>query len=439
MINTIKKEMAIGFLRHYVRFSMIKNNIPDERAAMDKILTSLPILAFSGDQTEKIGASFIAKNKELFNFDILYPANGVEIKDFENLFNVPASAIDKKLPLETCTFISLFHGGEELRTLCRDFEYGIEDDVFRLFPKKISWKDIRKKEFSETFIIENVENVDWDVICRQPLTEEIMRKYADKINFNTVSQCQHLSEDFMDYFKSKLNWSYLSCHQVMSQKFIADNAKLVDWLDIIKYQQIEETFIDENATNIPWASLAESKPNLSMTFIKKHRNELGYKQMAEYQSLDEDFIEENYSHFSRFGAIEKLFSYQKLSKSFIDKHNDDIVSKRYTNKPQWETLFCNQKITHFDFKGTTVYKYVDIDEIKTIINCHKGPVMVLAKNSEMYYRTVYVNNKNVYRIVCTTYGYKSWEKCRGPLGSGEFTLTEVIALIKTTIKEAKTQ
>jgi len=442
MINIIKKEMAINFLRHYVRTYMITNNISDTKEAVDRILHALPILAFSGDSTQKIGANFIVKNKFLFTYENLYPANGEAIRDFENLFNVPAVVVNKILPVETCNFINIFHTSEDLKTVCRDNDAGVDDNIFRLFPKKINWDDVREKKFSEDFVEENKMNINWKVISLQKgLTEEFMNKHPDKLNMNLISELQKLSEKFMDYHKLTLNWDRLSHHQIMCEDFIHEHANLVNWDNISFYQNICEDFVDRHADKINFTQYCKNKHvKLSTSFINKHFTKFNLTTLVEEQMLDENFIQEKYECFKseRFkstNSLATIFRKQKLSKSFIDKHTEDIKSRGSDYAPRWEDLFDNPNILYFDFKGTIVYKNVSAENLYTLIANHKGAVMFKLINSNMYFRTVFVRNKNSYRVVQTDNGYKNWSPCTSPLGSCTFTFDEVVAKAKSTVIE----
>jgi hypothetical protein len=416
---------------------MIANNISDTKEAVDRILHALPILAFSGDATQKIGANFIAKNKFLFTYENLYPTNGEAIRDFENLFNAPAVVVNKILPIETCNFINIFHNSEDLKTICKDNDAGVDDNIFRLFPKKINWGDVREKKFSEDFVEENEMNINWDVISRQKgLTEEFINKHPDKLNMNLISEIQKLSEKFMDYHKLKLNWTRLSYHQIMSEDFIHEHADFVDWDKISIKQNICEDFANKHADKINFIGYCKNEHvKLSTMFINKHFTKFNLTTLCESQKLDENFIHEKYDRFKNANSLTAIFRNQKLSKTFIDNHIDDIVSRGNYYRPRWEDLFDNANILHFDFKGTIVYKNISVDNLHTLIANHKGAVMFKLLNSNMYLRTVFVRNKNSYRVVQTYNGYKNWSPCTSPLGSNTFTFDEVVAKAKSTVKE----
>jgi len=432
MLNTIKKEMATTFLRHYVKLYMLKKGVSGEAEAIEKITKELPILAFSNDETDKIGASFISKNKDLFTLENLYPSDEAEISGFDSLFNVPATTVEGHAALETTAFINMFHVGDDLAKLCKDNEAGLDDNVFRLYPKKISWSNISKKKFSADFLEENVEKIDWKNVCRnQVLTEDFMKKYASKINWNYISQYQKLSEEFMDYYKEMLNWSYLCMHQKLSEDFMAEHTDKLDWTDASQHQLMTEKFIEEHKGKVSWMNICKYK-NLSSAFLEKHYDSIHMQHTTQFQNLDQSFIDKHYDDWNKVQR-KNVFSYQALSKTFCDRYKDNIKSRSNNDDPLWSDLFDNKKLLNFDFKGTIVHKDVDINDVKSIIAHHKGPVMVKAKHSEMYFRSMYVRNHNKYRLVRTESGNKNWEKMTNALGLELFELDEVITVISRTV------
>jgi hypothetical protein len=225
MIEIIKRDMAVSYLRHYVRTYMISQNISDTKEAMEKIIQDMPILMFSSDANEKIGANFISKNRFLFTHETLYPTIEETIRDFDNLFNTEAKIVNKILPVETYNFVNIFHKESLLKELFNTNDAGTDDTVFSLFPKKIEWGNVNGKIFSEDFIEANAATMNWRTISRQKnLSEAFMTRNADKLNMEIISKTQVLSEDFMELHKTQLSWNELSTYQVMSEEFMVKHS-----------------------------------------------------------------------------------------------------------------------------------------------------------------------------------------------------------------------
>ncbi len=431
MLNTIKKEMAVSFLRHYVKLFMLKNTVSGEEEAIAEITKKLPILAFSEDETEKIGASFISKNKWMLDVAILYPTNGTEINSFDSLFEIPAATVEGHAALETCTFFNVFHDGNKLSDLCRKEEAGLDDAVFSLFPKKISWSSVRDKKFSAEFLEENVEKMNWSTICStQELTEEFMRKYADKLKWDDVSRHQKLSEEFMDYFMDKLVWYNLCEYQTMSEEFMSEHTEKMDWNTASRHQEMSIEFIETFKEKLNWNHLCRHK-DLPSSFIETHWDRIDVSTVLQCANLDESLLEKKYGDFYD-RQKNNLFSYQGVSKAFCDRHKNDIRSR--SSGATWQNLFDNKKLLHFDFKGTIIHKDVEIDDVESLIDCHKGPIMVKPQRCAMYFRTVFVRSKNRYRVTTTPNGYKNWKKRFSPLESDLFTIDETMALISSKVR-----
>ena len=62
---------------------------------------------------------------------------------------------------------------------------------------------------------------DWVWLSKhEGLTEDFIRKFADKVEWEWISQYQHLSEGFIREFKDKVDWLCISRYQRLSENFI---------------------------------------------------------------------------------------------------------------------------------------------------------------------------------------------------------------------------
>jgi len=84
-----------------------------------------------------------------------------------------------------------------------------------------TWRAISQFPLSDDFIRKFQDKVDWDFISGSvPLTENFIEEFQDKINWDSVSKSQNLSEDFIRQCQDKLDWKWLSRYQVLSEDFI---------------------------------------------------------------------------------------------------------------------------------------------------------------------------------------------------------------------------
>jgi hypothetical protein len=92
---------------------------------------------------------------------------------------------------------------------------------------KINWNKVSENTtFSIPFILTycNKLNLHW-VFIRHQLSENVLRSIIKKVKLNndlfrTLSQYQSLSEEFMREFQDKLDWNWISCRQIISNDFI---------------------------------------------------------------------------------------------------------------------------------------------------------------------------------------------------------------------------
>ena len=80
---------------------------------------------------------------------------------------------------------------------------------------KIEWEEYYNPDFN------------WDRISfyENELSEDFIREFKDKVNWEILSFYQTLSEDFIRKLKNKVNWRGISKHQELSEKFIREFKK----------------------------------------------------------------------------------------------------------------------------------------------------------------------------------------------------------------------
>ena len=70
------------------------------------------------------------------------------------------------------------------------------------------------------------------------VSEDIIRRYAAKVNWNNISFNQTLSEGFIREYTEKVNWKYISSCQILSEPFIREFADKVDWRNLTVEQKL---------------------------------------------------------------------------------------------------------------------------------------------------------------------------------------------------------
>jgi hypothetical protein len=75
------------------------------------------------------------------------------------------------------------------------------------------------------------------------MSEELIEKYQDEVDWMIISGCQRLSEGFIEKFKYKVNWMVISIHQKLSEEFIENHQDIIDWYYISECQNLSEEFV----------------------------------------------------------------------------------------------------------------------------------------------------------------------------------------------------
>ena len=84
-----------------------------------------------------------------------------------------------------------------------------------------TWRPISQLMLSDDFIRKFQDKLDWDFISGSvPLTENFIKEFQDKSYWDSVSKSQNPSEDFIRQYQDKLNWKWISRYQVLSEDFI---------------------------------------------------------------------------------------------------------------------------------------------------------------------------------------------------------------------------
>ena len=124
---------------------------------------------------------------------------------------------------------------------------GLTEDFIRKFADKVDWDGISSyQHLSEGFIREFADRVDWYYISTcQHLSEDFIREFKDRVYWGCISAYQHLSEDFIRKFKNKVDWDCISMYQYLSDDFIREFKGRVGWDYISKYQHLSKEFIQE--------------------------------------------------------------------------------------------------------------------------------------------------------------------------------------------------
>ena len=82
------------------------------------------------------------------------------------------------------------------------------------------FKDIKNKISWEQYYNPDFNWYDWMFYYNNILTEDFIREFQDKVDWEYISIYQNLSEDFIKEFQNKVNWRIISKYQKLSEDFI---------------------------------------------------------------------------------------------------------------------------------------------------------------------------------------------------------------------------
>ena len=185
---------------------------------------------------------------------------------------------------------------------------GLTEDFIRKFADKVEWYCISEyQRLSEDFIREFADKVEWcPISIYQHLSEEFIREFADRVNWICISEYQSLSEDFIREFKDRVDWFYISEHQRLSEDFIREFADKLDWDWISKYQYLSEDFIREFSVRLDWFHIADSWHYKSTEEKKKEVMDTGL-----YECHDDYFIAYKGIRADRYSRFNFRYQYLK--------------------------------------------------------------------------------------------------------------------------------
>ena len=130
----------------------------------------------------------------------------------------------------------------------------------------------------------------YEVSEHEGLTEDFIREFQDKVDWDCISECQRLSEDFIREFKDKVYWYWISKNQYLSEDFIREFQYRVNWSIISEYQPLSEDFIRKFADKVDWEYISDYQ-HLSEAFIREFKDWVKWGYICKYQRLSKEFID----------------------------------------------------------------------------------------------------------------------------------------------------
>ncbi len=214
-------------------------------------------------------------------------------------------------------------------------------------------------QFSESFILENADFLDWNIISEnQKLTIEILVKCAKKIKWAKVSNNSKLNNDekiftqykgdfdllvkkennrehFLRIYAHLFEWFYLDT-RLVSNDFLAEFSDKIEWKSVFLWDRKDENFVRNNLSKIQndsrtWSYISMEQ-SISEQFLRDFEDKIHFNCVASKMDkvvLSDAFVED----FKYILAKNNILKTQKnnLSKTFLQEYKIFDIDYFYQN------------------------------------------------------------------------------------------------------------
>jgi hypothetical protein len=134
-----------------------------------------------------------------------------------------------------------------------------------------------------------ITQAEWNDIFYKNLSEEFLEEFNTEIDIHrgwtVVSARSVLSEYIIEKYKDKINWHNISTYQVLSENFIKKYKKFVDWKSLSKKdKEYTETFLIEFQNEMNF-NLYFNSYESSYKIIKKFITKMDMKSICDIRHL----------------------------------------------------------------------------------------------------------------------------------------------------------
>lgn len=206
----------------------------------------------------------------------------------------------------------------------------------------------------------------WNIkmLSRQPLSQKFMREFADKLDWNIISEKQKMTEDFIHEFKDRINWNKLCTYWAktkISEQFALEHKDKVNWKTLSYYMKFSLPFIINNIDVLDARQLLSNYQIRDIRsdfrfidFILKNENiDVDTKHHvwnANDLVFDEefDFLREHKKYLYPAAIVNRFRNVKNIQK-FINEFNDIFTDD------DWRSVGYNLYRYDFNF----IMKYID--------------------------------------------------------------------------------
>ena len=122
----------------------------------------------------------------------------------------------------------------------------------------ILWNTIWKTKYK----LRNTDKLDWQLIIRKSLTENVIREFKDKVNWTCISNHLPLNEEFIIEFQDKIDWEADSKYGILSYNFIRKFQVKLICNSISRYQSLSTDLILEFPDKVKWGWISKAPRHL---------------------------------------------------------------------------------------------------------------------------------------------------------------------------------
>ena len=156
------------------------------------------------------------------------------------------------------------------------------------------------------------------------ITEEFIENNFHLVSLNdTVNLYSNLSEDFIKKYEDKINFEILQISQILSEEFIKSRIDKINLNHIIMYQTLSEEFIEKYIPDNLYNSVVIYQ-QVSERFAEKHQAKFNmyYYLRSNYDRVTQDFFEK---HVNKLSKYEKNSLHSIITRSLkpTTKMNED--------------------------------------------------------------------------------------------------------------------
>jgi hypothetical protein len=235
-------------------------------------------------------------------------------------------------------------------------------------------------DFSNVYLIfiplvflEKLENyIDWKVLSNTVIiSEKSIRKFSDKIDFNTIHWRGIFSDNFIIHFQDRINWVRIS-QTSLSENIIERFKNKVDWIGIVWNSVLTDEFLDRFEYKIHWEHILSSHNQVYSHYVSEY-----FPSIVNLLTRDLEKFLNRYKNYINWKIVSKDCI---LTEKIILKFKDYV---------DWDLILEHQEISD-KFKNTLmlihdnpILEHQEIsDKFKnTLMLIHDNPILPVVEVS----------------------------------------------------------